>query len=345
MRPIGRAVPFALLAAVLFAAWFCVVLCVPVGGGGETRFFVAPGASPRVVAAELKAKGLIRSSWAFHLAAAWGDGWRQARAGEYALRRDLSAIDILRTIERGQVVSEWVTVSEGLALWQVANLVEASGLGSADEFLRAAHSPGDFEAGFPLPNDSLEGYLFPDTYNVPRHPGAVRDLVKMMLARFDEVVWRQALGGQAPHSSLHQVITLASLVEGEAKLDAERPVIAAVLINRLKRGMKLDCDATVQYALGPNRKERLGYGDLAIASPYNTYLHPGLPPGPINSPGRASIEAAVHPADASYLFYVARADGSHIFSRTYREHLRAVARVRAARALHQAASRQQRGQP
>jgi len=340
MRPIGRAVLLALLVVVLFAAWFYVVLYVPVGGEGrETRFFVAQGASPRLVAAELKAQGLIRNAWAFRLAAAWGDGWRQAKAGEYALRRNLSAMEILRAIERGDVVSEWVTVPEGLALWQAATLVEAERLGSADEFLRAAHSPGDFGAGFPLPNDSLEGYLFPDTYNVPRHPGAVRDLIKMMLARFDEVVWKQALGGQAPHSSLHQLITLASLVEGEAKLDAERSVIAAVLLNRLKRGMKLECDATVQYALGPNRKERLSYSDLAIASPYNTYLHPGLPPGPINSPGRASIEAAMHPADAPYLFYVARADGSHIFSRTYSEHLRA------ARALHQAGDRHQRGGP
>jgi UPF0755 protein len=275
---------------------------------------------------------MIRSALVFRLAAAWGDGWRQVRAGDYALRRGMSALEILRAFERGRVMEEWITVPEGFALWQVAGLLEAKGLGSGENFLRAARSPGEFATGLPLPTDSLEGYLFPDTYKVGRDANAPRTLVRMMLARFDEVVWRGLLGGQAPGSSLHDVITLASLVEGEARLEAERALIAGVLSNRLKRGMMLQCDATVQYALGPgNHKGRLTYADLKIASPYNTYLHPGLPPGPINSPGRASIEAALHPADAPYLFYVARPDGSHIFSRTAAEHERAVTRVRAQR--------------
>jgi len=361
---VRRAAAVVLAAAASFGAWLYVSLYVPVGGGRQaTRFNVPEGASLADVADELKASGLIRSARAFRLAAAWGDGWRQAKAGDYALRRDMSAIEIARAFERGDVISEWVTVPEGLPLWQVAALVESRGLDGAEELLRAAESPPDLAVGFPLPPGSLEGYLFPDTYKVARHPGASRELVKMMLARFDEVVWRGLLDGRPPRdvagvavslsqetdaggargrgepsgagaaansSSLHALITLASLVEGEAKLDSERPLIAGVLTNRLKQGMKLECDATVQYALGPNRKARLTYADLAVESPYNTYLYPGLPPGPISSPGRASIEAALHPAVTPYLFYVARADGSHVFSRSYAEHLRAVARVRAA---------------
>lgn len=296
------------------------------------RFTVGSGEPAREAGRRLRAAGMIRSAFAFRVAAAWGDGWRQVRAGDYALRRSMSALEILRTFERGRVIEEWITVPEGFALWQVAGLLEAKGLGWGEDFLGAARSPGEFATDSPLPTDSLEGYLFPDTYKVGRDAKAPRTLVRMMLARFDEVVWRGLLGGQAPGSSLHDVITLASLVEGEARLDAERALIAGVLSNRLKRGMMLQCDATVQYALGPgNHKERLTYADLTIASPYNTYLHPGLPPGPINSPGRTSIEAVLHPADVPYLFYVARPDGSHVFSRTAAEHERAVARVRAQR--------------
>jgi UPF0755 protein len=328
---VRRPIILAFVVAASLGGWLYVSLYVPVGGGRQAlRFTVSKGAPARVVATQLRAKGLIRSAWTFTAAAAWRGGWRQARAGDYAFRRDMSALDILHAIERGAVISEWITVPEGATLWQIAALVEADGLGRGEDFLRAAHSPRAFNAGFPLPGDSLEGYLFPDTYRVARHPGAVQDLVKMMLARFDEVIWRGLLGGRSPHSSLHELVTLASLVEGEAKLDAERPIIAAVLTNRLQQGMKLECDATVQYALGRYRKARLSYEDLKIESPYNTYLHAGLPPGPINNPGRASIEAALHPAAGRYLFYVARPDGSHVFSSTYAEHLRAIARVRAA---------------
>lgn len=346
-----KAARYAIIAVLVLAAslggWLYVLLYVPVGGGRQTiRFTVEEGAATRDVAAALKAHGLIRSASAFRLAAAWGDGWRRAIAGDYALRRDINTVEILRTIQSGSVISEWVTVPEGLCLRQVAELVEAKGLGSQDEFLSVVDSPGDFNITFPRPERGLEGYLFPDTYKVARHPGASGDLVGMMLARFDEVVWQDVLKGRhpaevgrgnpgsaadSPISSLHELITLASMVEGEAKLDADRPIVAAVLTNRLKLDMKLECDATVQYALGAGRKERLTYDDLKLPSPYNTYLHPGLPPGPINSPGRASIEAALHPAVVPYLFYVARPDGSHIFSRTYAEHLRAIARARAER--------------
>jgi len=341
---IGSAVATALFFLVCLAGWFYVVLYVPVGGGGQpVRFTLREGASAYAVATDLKSYGLIRSAMAFRLAAGWDDAWREAKAGDYALRPDMSAMEILRAIERGEVMLESLTVPEGLSIWQVADLFEAEGLGSADDLARAASHAAGWTADFPLPAGSVEGYLFPDTYRVSRQPTAAADLVQMMLRRFDDVVWRDMLGGKPSARPLHDVITLASLVEGEAKLDSERPVVAAVLLNRLKRGMKLECDATVQYALGPNRKGRLTYEDLKVASPYNTYLYPGLPPGPINSPGRASIEAALRPAAVSYLFYVARPDGSHAFSNTYAEHLRAVARVRAARSARRASGASARG--
>ncbi len=345
-----RALIAGLLLAASVGAWLCVGLWVPVGGGRQVvRYTLRPGHSLGAVAQELRAAGLIRSPSAFRLAGAWGNRWRRAHAGDYALRRDTSALEILRSFERGDVMAERVTVPEGFTVWQIADLVQAQGLGTREQLLRAASSAGGLAADLPLPQGSLEGYLFPDTYRVGRDAAAPRKLVEMMLARFDEVVRRGLLDGRPPSgmsnlksqisnlrsrrrvplSSLHEVVTLASLVEGEAKVAAERPIIAAVLSNRLQRGMKLECDATVQYALGPgNHKRRLTYADLATPSPYNTYLHPGLPPGPINNPGRASIAAALHPAPVDYLFYVARPDGLHIFSRTYAEHLRAVAQVR-----------------
>lgn len=341
---IGSAGATALFFLVCLAGWFYVVLYVPVGGGRQpVRFTVREGESASAVAIDLKDQGLIRSVTAFRLAAGWGDAWREAKAGDYALRPDMSPMEMLRTIERGEVMSESLTVPEGLSVWQVANLFQDKGLGSADDLTRAASRAALWTADFPLPAGSLEGYLFPDTYRIFRHPTAAADLVQMMLRRFDDVVWRDMLGGRQPARPLQDVITLASLVEAEAKHDSERPVVAAVLLNRLKRGMKLECDATVQYALGPNRKDRLTYEDLKVASPYNTYLYPGLPPGPINSPGRASIEAALRPAAVPYLFYVARPDGSHVFSRSYAEHLRATARVRAMRSARRASGASARG--
>jgi UPF0755 protein len=346
------------LLAACVGVWLGVGLWVPVGGGRQVvRYALRPRQSLHAVALELRAAGLIRSPGAFRLAGAWGNRWRRAHAGDYALRRDMSALEILRCFESGRVIAEWVTVPEGFTVWQIADLVHAKGLGTREQFLRAANSGGaepapslsrgfppgarDTAVDFPAPRGSLEGYLFPDTYRVGRDAAAPRKLVAMMLARFDEVVWQGLLRGRAPAgisdlksqisdgAALHEVVILASLVEGEARVAAERPIIAGVLINRLKRGMMLQCDATVQYALGPgNHKPRLTYADLAMPSPYNTYLHPGLPPGPINDPGRASIAAALHPAQVDYLYYVARPDRSHIFSRTLAEHERAKALAR-----------------
>ncbi len=300
---------------------------LPAGKGKPHTVIVGKGASARSVAHELKQRGLIRSEIAFRLTAR--RDWRKVRQGEYLFRPSMNPLQILKKMVEGRVEAHWVTIPEGFTLTQIASLLAEQRLATKDEFLTAASAASHLDTEFPKPTGSLEGYLFPDTYRLDAYQEAASALIEYMARRFDEVVWKRLLKEKAPENglTLHEIVTLASLVEGEAKKDQERPVIAGVLMNRLRTGRKLECDATVQYALG-NRKSRLLYSDLQYPSPYNTYLHEGLPPGPINNPGLASIKAALSPAGTPYLYYVARPDGSHIFSRTAAEHQWAIARVR-----------------
>lgn len=312
-------------------AWLWWTLAVPVGALGRVLVKVEAGWGASRVATELAGKGLIRSSEAFVLAALVTRKASRLQHGEYVLSGEMTPLRMLEAISRGQVESRWVTIPEGYRVEQVAEALQQQGLVEAKEFLALAKQRGArFETGFPPPGRSLEGYLFPDTYRiaVTATPEAI---IEQMLSRFEEVAWRELCGGKPPADgrSLRQVVALASLVEAEAKRPQERALIAGVLMNRLRQGRRLECDATVQYALGAGRKSRLLYADLNVPSPYNTYLHAGLPPGPINSPGQASLQAALRPAGSPYLYYVARADGSHIFSRTLGEHADASRRARA----------------
>lgn len=301
---------------------------VPVGKGEAKVVSISPGESARKIAAKLEQEGLIRNQAAFLAYAYLTRRHGRLQAGGYRLEPSMSAAEILETLDRGTHRAwRWLTLPEGYTLRQIAEAVEAAQLASAEDFRRAAKGP--HPVSFPLPRTGVEGYLFPDTYRV-EFDATAEDLVAQMLSQFEVTVW-QGLFHERPSvrgRSLHEVITLASLVEAEAKLDRERPLIAGVLANRLRQGRRLECDATVQYALGVNRKQRLLYKDLEIESEYNTYRHPGLPPGPICSPGVASIRAALEPANVPYLYYVANADGSHVFSKTFAEHTAAIARIR-----------------
>jgi len=334
-RPRRRAGLCTLLFAValLLAAWGASAVLSPVGDGPARLIVVEQGQSVREVARALRQEGLIHSAEAF-LAAAYLTGkWRRVQAGRHELEPSMSTLQILDALGRGSRRAwRWLTIPEGYTLRQIAARVEEQELASAADFLAQAQRPRDFEVSFPPPPGGLEGYLFPDTYRVDMGERA-EDIIAHMLRRFEEVVWRGLLGEQPVHEgrSLQDIVILASLVEAEAKVEEERPIIAGVFMNRLARGQKLECDATVQYALGDDRKSRLLYEDLTVDSEYNTYLHPGLPPGPICSPGEASIRAALEPADVPYLFYVARPDGSHVFSRTFAEHQAAIARIRQTR--------------
>ena len=288
------------------------------------------GATAREVGALLQQEGLVRSARAFAvLARAWGLD-RQLQAGFYRLRADLSAGELVRLLAAGSVAVEEVTIPEGYNLRSIAALLGRRGLVDVARFTELAsddHWLFGEQRPFDKPPGSLEGYLFPDTYHFVRGQSE-QSIIRRMVARFSERMLPiyQELGAQSG-LSLHEAVVLASIVEKEAVVDWERPLIASVFHNRLRRGQPLQADPTVQYALDPAPR-RLSWAHLRIDSPYNTYRYPGLPPTPIASPGEASFRAAVQPARTPYLYFVARGDGTHIFSRTFAEHVRARRRTR-----------------
>jgi UPF0755 protein len=293
--------------------------------GAEQFIEIPPGAGSRTIGDRLVAGGAIRDLWTYRLAVyLTGDG-RKLKAGEYRFDRAMTPYDVLDKIARGDVYVVSVTFPEGLTSAEMAKIFEAHGLGTAASFAAAAKDTSLIRDLDPAATD-LEGYLFPETYALPRHTDAAR-LVRLMVGRFEHVLTpalRQAAAAQ--HLSVRQLVTLASIVEKETARSDERPLVAAVYATRLRIGMPLQCDPTVIYALAKAGRYdgNIHKGDLSFDSPYNTYRYPGLPPGPIASPGRASIEAALHPADADYLYFVSRNDGTHAFSRTLDEHNRNV---------------------
>ncbi len=289
---------------------------------------VPPGASLRDVAAVLSSAGLIRSPLAFVVSARIRGLGARLQSGEYLLSASMPPLEILEKIARGQVMLHRLTIPEGYSATQIADALAEAQLAEREAFLLVARQEGDsFAFPFVEGRRNLEGYLFPDTYYFPRGLPA-RQIVQTMLARFDQRVTPQLrAAARAQGVSLHEALTIASIVEREAKLPVERPIITGVIYNRLRSGWRLEIDATVLYALG-RPGGPLTAGDLLVESPYNTYRQPGLPPGPICNPGLAAIEAAARPAVTPYLFYVLRPDGSHAFSTTFEQHQRNIRRWR-----------------
>jgi UPF0755 protein len=269
--------------------------------------------------------GVVRDEFTFRAALWWTGRSRQLQAGEYLFDRPLGAVDVIDRLVRGDIYARRITFPEGLTIEDMARIFESREFGPAARFIEAARDGSPIRDLDPIAND-LEGYLFPDTYGLPRGIPASR-LVALMVDRFRDT-YSSDLRRRAEEQGLttRQVVTLASLVEKETGKAEERPLVAAVYRNRLKIGMGLQADPTVVYALqkagrynGNIRRE-----DLALDSPYNTYRHAGLPPGPIAAPGKASLEAALVPAHVSYLYFVSRNDGSHLFAETLAEHNRNV---------------------
>lgn len=252
------------------------------------------------------------------------------RHGEYALSPAQGALEIVRIIARGESIQHRVTIPEGYTVLQIAQALGDAGLVDRERFVALALRGGksiSHPALRDLPSESLEGYLFPDTYQFTRGWGE-EVVLGQFLDRFEERVGPDLRAAASARGlSLHQLLTVASMIEREARLPDERRVISGVIHNRLRLGMRLEIDATVLYALGEH-KPVVTARDLEVDSPYNTYRHQGLPPGPIANPGLASIAAAANPADVPYLYYVLKPDGSHHFSRTLPEHLQAVRRYR-----------------
>ncbi len=296
--------------------------------GDEIVVHVATGSGAVGIAEQLQSGGLIRNARAFRIMLGLTGLGARLKAGHYALSPAMTAQEIADRIASGDVATRRVTIPEGLRLEQIADRIAEADVADREDFLEAAvpRTVAE-EIEMPLPDDSLEGYLFPETYDFRYDDGPraiVLRMVREMQRRFFEPNREEV---EARGLSLHEIITLASLVEREAKVDDERALIAGVLQHRLDIGMKLQCDATVQYALGKHR-QRLLFDDLEVASPYNTYRHKGLPPGPIASPGLPSLMAALRPRKTDALFYVARPDGTHAFSRSYEEHRQAIREIR-----------------
>ena len=298
----------------------------PPGSPAET-VIVPPGASVAEIARLVHAKGLVRHPFVFRGLVLEHRAASRLKAGEYRFSASQSATQILDALVRGDVVHRRVTFPEGRSIGDMVRIVEAAGALSGEAFRRAAGDPARISDLDPAATD-LEGYLFPDTYEIPRAENASAELVGQMVARFRKVSGPllPLLSGRG--LSLREVVTLASLVELETARPEERPRIAAVFLNRLKRKMALQTDPTVIYALRQAGRYdgNIRKGDLDIASPYNTYRRVGLPPGPIAAPGLAALEAVLHPAPTSDLYFVSRNDGTHQFSATLREHERAVDR-------------------
>jgi len=298
---------------------------LPVGKGERKVIEIKEGTSLLAIANELKSEKLIRSKFSFVLLALLTGKGKKLKAGFYELSSSFPSWKILGILAEGKVKKIKVTIPEGFTIRQIGERLEQAGILSAKEFVHlATHAPITLRMIVGAPSGNLEGFLFPDTYYFSQGESP-ENIVKAMLWNFRRKVLEKVKGSS--ELPFYDALKLASLVEWEAKHDEERRLIAGVLLNRLRKGMKLECDATLQYVL-PQHKERITYKDLEIDSPYNTYKVKGLPPTPICNPGLPSIEAALNPEDTPFLFYVARPDGYHIFSLTAEEHFKAVERAR-----------------
>lgn len=313
----------ALAVLVLGAGAFVAAnLDAPYQGFEEPVFIeVKRGTSTTEMASELARQGVVRAPWLFLAARALHRG-ALLQAGEYRFMKPASPLEVLGRIQRGDIYFMEVLIPEGFNMFDIAAALEKQGTITAASFLTAAKNPALIRDLDPKA-ESLEGYLFPSKYRIYRHTTA-QQLCRQMTAEF-RIQWEKTGGGADPH----RTITLASLVEREAKVHEEQPSVASVFHNRLRLGMKLDCDPTTVYAalLESRYKGGIHQSDLASESPYNTYKHAGLPPGPIANPGLGAIRAALHPTATGYLYFVAKADGSggHTFSESLQQHSAAVA--------------------
>lgn len=281
---------------------------------------IRPGTGLWQIATQLHDAGVIRYPTLFAFYALLGRTAPPLQAGEYAFQATMSPAEIATVLRQGKVLRHVLTIPEGATLREVASLIMLKELGDSKRLLELGQDRA-FITSLGMTSPSLEGYLFPDTYHVPRGLSE-QSLLTLMVRNFQKH-YTADMATQAQRLGLtqHEVITLASLIEKEAQVDAERSLIAAVFHNRLRRGMRLQCDPTVIYALGERFDGNLRKDDLQLDSPYNTYRYTGLPPGPIANPGRRALEAAVHPAAADYLYFVATRDGGrHVFSKSLQEH-------------------------
>lgn len=353
-----------LLVIAIFAAagWLAWALLMPAEPSAQTFVMLRPGYSTRRIAAELKASGIIRNEDAFIF-------WhyihhrRSLKAGEYLFDKPRNIIEVHTRLARGEVYFRTVVIPEGFTMFDIARTVEAAGLGPAEDFLKVAQSDTALIADLAPSATSLEGYLFPETYQFSRMM-TMRDMAGAMVCQFRVVAQRIGLttatesqpegnasgeSGKSGHifmvvtslpardpnaalTDLERAVIMASIVEKETAAAEERPLVAGVYYNRLEKKIALDADPSIIYAelLAGSYAGALHHDDMRFNSPYNTYTHAGLPPGPIANPGKSALEAAMHPARSDYYYFVADAQGHHRFAKTIEEHNTNVAAYRRA---------------
>lgn len=310
---------FLLLAALAFGAWLAWGLLLPATPSGQKFVMLRAGYTTRKIASELKSAGVIRSEKAFLL---WHYFHRRAslKAGEYVFEKPATLVEVHHRLVRGDIYTHTVVIPEGYTMFDIAATIEEAGLGSKEDFLKVARSEIDLIHDLAPEATTLEGYLFPDTYELTRTQ-SMHDIATVMVHHFRQIAASLGLA-----TDVHRTVTMASIVEKETAAPEERALVASVYYNRLTKRMALDADPSVIYAelLMNTYQGALHHDDLQTKSPYNTYRYPGLPPGPIANPGRGSLEAAMHPAVSDYLYFVSNGNGHHRFARSLEEHNRNV---------------------
>jgi UPF0755 protein len=314
-----------LVVVVAAGGWVAWQVYVPVTPAANTSLLLHSGYSTRRIAVELEKAGVIRSETAFLL-------WHalhpklSLKAGEYLFERAASLPQVHERIARGDIYFHTVTIPEGYTMFDIAKAMEEAGLGSAADFLRIAETQTQMISDLAPEAKSLEGYLFPNTYEFTRTE-TLEEMAAAMVHQFRQVAQQIGLNADVP-----RIVTMASIVEKETAAPEERPRVASVYYNRLAQRMALDADPSVIYAelLTGTYQGSLHHADLAVNSPYNTYRFPGLPPGPIGNPGKSALEAALHPDSTKFLYFVSDGNGHHRFARSLEEHNRNVVAYRRA---------------
>jgi len=312
-----------LLAILAVGGWLAWALMMPVTPSTPTFVMLRPGYSTRRIARELKNAGVIRSSQAFVI---WHyfHAKRSLKAGEYLFDKTADTRDTHARLARGDIYVHTVVIPEGYNMFDIARAIEEAGLGSSQEFLKVAMSKTDLISDLSPGARSLEGFLFPSTYEFTRTQ-SMEEMAAIMVKEFRQVAREIGLNEDIPRN-----VILASIIEKETAAPEERPLVASVYTNRLEKHVALQADPSVIYGelLDGTYTGALHHQDMQTKSPYNTYKYPGLPPGPIASPGKTSLQAALHPAATDYFYFVSDGNGHHRFSHSYEEHTRNVAKYR-----------------
>ena len=333
MRTLLKLFLFAVLAAAGWVAWLTYAPATP---QPDTFLLLRPGYSTRRIAAELRKAGVIRSEPAFLLWHAWHPK-PSLKAGEYLFDHEATLPQIYGRIARGDIYFHEVTIPEGYTMFDIAKAMEDAKLGTAADFLHIAEAQTQLISDLAPQAKSLEGYLFPNTYQFTRTQSQ-EEMIGMMVHQFRQVAQQIGLaaGPDATGTDVNRIVTMASIVEKETAAPDERPRVASVYYNRLRQRMALDADPSVIYAelLAGTYQGALHHADLSVNSPYNTYRFPGLPPGPIGNPGRSALEAALHPDTTNFLYFVADGSGHHRFAESLEEHNRNVAAYRRSLGMH-----------